>query len=69
MSLYSYYFRLPNGEPGYSAPIDATYNWWGSASTSYVNGKIWDRLDNDTLVSVEYQPVYINNESLILGRF
>lgn len=59
---------LPNGEPGYSAPIDATNNWWGSQSTGYVNGKIWDGLDNDSLVAVEYMPIKINNQSLIYGK-
>ena len=65
---YDMFSRLPNGQPGYSAPIDASNNWWGSASTGYVNGKIWDGLDNDTLVPVEYMPIKINNVSFIYGK-
>lgn len=59
---------LKNGAPGNSAPIDATNNWWGSQSTGYVNGKIWDALDNNSLVPVEYMPIKINNGSLIYGK-
>ena len=68
VNFKTFVVRLANGEPGYSAPIDATNNWWGSQSTGYVNGKIWDGLDNDSLVSVEYMPIKINNQSLIYGR-
>lgn len=63
------FLRLQNGQPAYNAPIDATHNWWGSEKTEYVNGKIWDKLDNDSLVAVEYAPVKITNQSLIYGEF
>ena len=65
---FASYFSLPDGQPGYNAPIDARYNWWGSESTGYVNGKIWDKLDNESLVAVDYMPVKINNQSLIYGK-
>ncbi|XP_052783699.1 protein bark beetle-like isoform X2 [Mya arenaria] len=60
--------KLPNGQPGNAAPIDARENWWGSYSTGYVNGKIWDRLDNDSLVAVTFMPMKVNNESLVYGK-
>jgi len=49
-------------------PIDAQNNWWGSYSTGYVNGKIWDKLDNDSLVAVTFMPMKIDNASLIYGK-
>lgn len=60
---------MADGRPGNSAPIDATDNWWGSESVGYVNGKIWDKLDNDSLIAVNFLPTKINNASLIDGKF
>lgn len=48
-------------------PVDATYNWWGSERPGYINGKIWDGRDNDSLVDVNFQPYRVSNVSLVNG--
>ncbi|XP_021367968.1 protein bark beetle-like isoform X3 [Mizuhopecten yessoensis] len=48
--------------------IDATKNWWGSNRLGYINGKIWDSSDNDTLVSITADPYRVSNQSIIDGK-
>lgn len=48
--------------------IDATQNWWGSNRPGYINGKIWDHSDNNTLVSVNFDRYRVTNQSIIDGK-
>ena len=50
-------------------PVDAKSNWWGSERESYINGKVWDRLDNTSLVDIVFSPWRVSNASLIDGRY
>ncbi|XP_033735968.1 LOW QUALITY PROTEIN: protein bark beetle-like [Pecten maximus] len=48
--------------------IEATQNWWGSNRPAYINGKIWDQSDNDSLVSITFDPYRVTNQSIIDGK-
>ncbi|KAL3873370.1 hypothetical protein ACJMK2_036499 [Sinanodonta woodiana] len=59
---------LADGSLMESTPIDATGNWWGSPVLGYISGKIWDRVDNVSLVGVDFNPYKIDNQSMIDGK-
>nr|CAD7425800.1 unnamed protein product [Timema monikensis] len=48
--------------------IDAKHNWWGYNETLAVTGRIRDRFDSPELLEVDYQPFYMNNQSILSGK-
>jgi len=57
--------RFPDGM--YPA-VDARNNWWGKNSLSYVAGRIWERRDDDNLISVDYEPFITDNATVLSGK-
>ena len=49
-------------------PIDARNNWWGSELRSYINGKIWDNLDDPNLLSIDFWQPRLDNRSVVEGK-
>ncbi|KAK3092533.1 hypothetical protein FSP39_004063 [Pinctada imbricata] len=60
--------KIYNGIEIPDEPINARYNWWGSVREGYINGKIWDNLDNSSLVDIVYTPWRQSNNTLIDGK-
>ncbi|KAF2360384.1 SRCR domain [Trinorchestia longiramus] len=51
----------------WKTPINARNNWWGFNKTAAVSGRIHDRLDDDTLLRVDFTEFKLNNFSLLRG--
>ncbi|XP_014664130.1 PREDICTED: uncharacterized protein LOC106806643 [Priapulus caudatus] len=52
----------------YPNPVDGTMNWWGYPDRSAIAGRIWDKEDNDTWISVRIEPYFETNATLVSGR-
>ncbi|OAF69873.1 hypothetical protein A3Q56_02377 [Intoshia linei] len=48
--------------------IVATNNYWGESLENFVQGRIWDYVDDMFLIQVKYRPYFYSNTSLIEGR-
>ncbi|XP_068203842.1 protein bark beetle-like [Palaemon carinicauda] len=51
----------------WKTPIDARNNWWGFNTSVAVSGRIHDKLDDHTLLSVDYSEWKLSNHSLLQG--
>ncbi|XP_069990075.1 protein bark beetle isoform X2 [Penaeus vannamei] len=51
----------------WKTPIDARNNWWGFNTSVAVSGRIHDKLDDETLLSVDYSQWKLNNYTLLQG--
>ncbi|XP_076442507.1 protein bark beetle-like [Babylonia areolata] len=45
--------------------ISAKDNWWGSELRSYINGKIWDELDDKQMVAVDFWQPKLDNRTVV----
>ncbi|CAG0893659.1 unnamed protein product [Cyprideis torosa] len=51
----------------WKTPVDAKYNYWGYNNSLVVQGRIRDKSDEEALLSVDFTPFLMNNESLLSG--
>lgn len=51
----------------WKTPIDARNNWWGFNTSVAVSGRIHDKQDDRTLLSVDYSEWKLNNYTLLRG--
>ena len=49
--------------------VNAKNNWWGRGQPQYVAGRIYDRLDDDNLIEVDYTPILTDNRTVLDGGF